>query len=46
MQRGLRERVCVDAEEEWAIDIVLLPILANSLRDRKYVPLVEGPIEG
>jgi hypothetical protein len=39
------EGVCVHAEKERAIDLLLLPIQTNGLTDGEYMPLVEGGVE-
>ena len=44
-ERRLGQRMRVDAEEKRPADPVLAPVLANGLRDREDVPLVEGHVE-
>jgi hypothetical protein len=36
----------IDTQEERPIDLVVLPIQADSLRDGQDVPFVEGVLEG
>jgi len=36
----------IHPDKQWAIDFLLLPILANCLTDREDVPFVERLVEG
>ena len=45
-QRGPRERMGIDAQEERPVDLLLLAIEANCLGDGQDVPFVKGPVEG
>jgi hypothetical protein len=44
-QRGLRQRVRVDADEQRAVDALRRAVVADRLRDRQHVALVERAVE-